>query len=209
MPFYLKDRDISSDIAKIHSVLIVPCRFCPAASLAVREDKPYLEPFRKFFRTPSYESYIRVLKSRLESEGIRTGVFDSKLPHQFVLCMWTSGRRKELARHAVGYDALIVLGCDAAVETARSCTKSNDCRVIPGMEAEGIMNVIPNFQFPFNIRLQVSNVTKVCTPSLNLIADGSRQDKNKFLNEEDTVNRRIPYSRFGRDMAHLTFKEEQ
>jgi hypothetical protein len=69
MPFYLKDRDISSDIAMVHSVLIVPCRFCPAASLAVREGKPYMELFRKFFRTPSYESYIQVLKSRLESEG--------------------------------------------------------------------------------------------------------------------------------------------
>jgi hypothetical protein len=165
MPFYLKDRDISSDIAMVHSVLIVPCRFCPAASLAVREGKPYMELFRKFFRTPSYESYIQVLKSRLESEGIRTGVFDSKLPHQFVVCMWTSGRRKDLARYAVGYNALIVLGCDAAVETARSCIKSNDCRVIPGMEAEGIMNVIPILQFPLNIWLEVSNVTKVYTPS--------------------------------------------
>lgn len=165
MPFYLKDRDISSDIAMVHSVLIVPCRFCPAASLAVRERKPYIELFRKFLRTSSYELYIQALKSRLESEGIRTGVFDSKLPHQFVLCMWTSGRRKDLARHAVGYNALIVLGCDAAVETARSCIKSNDCRVIPGMEAEGIMNVIPILQFPLNIGLEVRNVTKVYTPS--------------------------------------------
>jgi hypothetical protein len=42
MPFYLKDRDISSDIATVHFVLIVPCRFCPAASLAVRERQPYI-----------------------------------------------------------------------------------------------------------------------------------------------------------------------
>ena len=160
MPFYLKDRDISSDIAAVHSVLIVPCRFCPAASLAVRERKPYIELFRKLLRTPSYESYIQVLKARLESEGIRTGVFDSKLPHQFVVCMWTSGRRKDLARHAVGHDALIVLGCEAAVETARSCLQSNDCRVIPGMEVEGIMNVIPTLQFPFNISLEVIGVTR-------------------------------------------------
>ncbi len=165
MPFYLKDRDISSDIAEIHSALILPCRFCPAASLAVREEKPYLEPFRKFLRTPSYESYIQVLKARLEGQGIRTGVFDSKLPHQFVLCMWTSGRRKDLARYSVGYDALIVLGCDAAVETARSCIKPNDCRVIPGMEAEGIMNVIPIVRFPFNIWLEVISVSRVLAAS--------------------------------------------
>ena len=161
MPFYLKDRDISLDIARLHSVLIVPCRFCPAASLAVRERKPYLDPLRNLLRTPAYESYIQAVKSRLESEGIRTGVFDSHFPHQFVLCMWTLGRRKELSRHAVGYEALIVLGCDAAVETARYCIKSNDCLVIPGMEVEGIMNVTPIFQFPFNIRLEVNSVTQV------------------------------------------------
>jgi len=161
MPFYLKDRDISLDIAMLHSVLIVPCRFCPAASLAVRERKPYLELLRNFLRTPAYESYIQAMNSRLESEGIRTGVFDSKFPHQFAVCMWTSGRRNDLARQAVGYNAVIVLGCDAAVETARYCIKSNECLVIPGMEVEGIMNVIPILQFPFNIRLEVKSVTQV------------------------------------------------
>lgn len=161
MPFHLKDRDIASDIAAVHSALIVPCRFCPAASLAVRERKPYLELFRKLLRTPSYESYIQVLKSRLESEGIRTGVFDSKLLHQFVVCMWTSERRKDLARQAAGYDAVIVLGCDAAVETIRSSLQSNDCRVIAGMEVEGIMSVIPSVQFPFNILLEMASMTRV------------------------------------------------
>lgn len=175
MPFYLKDRDISSDIAMVHSVLIVPCRFCPAASLAVRERKPYLELLRKFLRTPSYQSYIQELKSRLETEGIRTGVFDSKLPHQFIVCMWTSARRKDLARQAVGYDALLVLGCDAAVETARYCLKSNDCRVIPGMEVEGIMNVVPSLQFPFKIWLEVSSVTRVLQQ--NAEASPSRSQK--------------------------------
>ncbi len=161
MPFYLKDRDISSNIAAIQSALIVPCRFCPAASLAVRDGKPYIEPFRNFLRTSSYESYIQMLRSSLESEGIRTEVFDSKLPHQFVVCMWTAARRKDLARHAAGYNVLIVLGCDAAVETARSSLNSTDCEVIPGMEVEGIMNVLPSLRFPFNIWLEVTSVTRV------------------------------------------------
>lgn len=163
MPFYLRDRDISSDIATVDSVLIVPCRFCPAATLAVRERKPYIKLFGKLLRTPSYESYIQALKSRLESEGVRTGVFDSKLPHQFVVCMWTSGRRKALARQAARYDAAIVLGCDAAVETVRSCLPAN-YRVIPGMEAEGVMSVIPSLQFPFNVSLEVGSVTRVLQP---------------------------------------------
>ena len=161
MPFYLKDRDASSDTAGAESVLIVPCRFCPAASFAVREGMPYLEPFRAFLRTPAYESHIHALRSRLESEGVRTGVFDSKLPHQFVMCMWTARRREELARRAARYDALVVLGCDAAVETARSSTALSGCRVVPGMEVEGIMNVMPALHSPLSIWLELSNVTRV------------------------------------------------
>src|SRR5512138_362302 len=113
MPFRLRDRDISPELAGVRSALIVPCRFCPAASLAVREGKPYIQLFRHFLRTPSYESYIKALQARIEREGIRTGLFDSKLPHQFVACMWTAARRKALAKRAAGYDAVIVLGCDA------------------------------------------------------------------------------------------------
>ena len=161
MPFYLKARNVSADIAGLESVLIVPCRFCPAASFAVREGKPYIEPFRTFLRTPAYESHIHALKTDLESRGIKTGEFDSKLPHQFVMCMWTSGRRQELARRAAEFDALIVLGCDGAAETARSSTKSNGCRVIRGMEIEGVMNVIPSLHFPLSLRLELSGVTPV------------------------------------------------
>ncbi len=177
MPFYLKDREISSDIAAVRSVLIVPCRFCPAASLAVRERKPYIELPHSFLRTRSYESYILALKSRLEARAIRTRVFDSRLPHQFVVCMWTSRRREDLAKQAVGYDAVIVLGCDAAVETVRSCLQSINCRVIPGMEVEGIMNVIPTLRFPFNISLEVSSVTRVLQQQADTSPSGGQNDK--------------------------------
>lgn len=161
MPFLLKDRDITSEIATVRSALIVPCRFCPAASLAVRERKPYIKLFRRLLRTPSYESHIRVLKSRLEREGIRTAVFESRLLPQFVVCMWTAARRRQLARAAAGYDAAIVLGCDAAVETIRSALQSTGCQVIPAMEVEGIMNVVPTVRLPFNVSLEVSAVTRV------------------------------------------------
>jgi hypothetical protein len=164
MPFLLRDRDIASELATVGSVLIVPCRFCPAASLAVRERKAYIQLFRTGLRTPSYEAHIRVLKSRLEREGIRTAVFESRLPHQFVVCMWTAERRQQLAQAAAGYDAAIVLGCDAAVETIRSALQSTACRVIQAMEVEGIMNVIPTMRFPFTISLAVSGVTRVLRP---------------------------------------------
>ena len=36
MPMYLKDVDVVPEVAKFQSALIVLCRFCPAASLAMR-----------------------------------------------------------------------------------------------------------------------------------------------------------------------------
>ncbi len=161
MPFFLKDRDFVREISGVRSALIVPCRFCPAASLAVREGKPYIELFRTFLRTASYESYIRAVKSHLGDAGVRTEIFESRLPHHFVMCMWASARRKQLAKRASGHDALVVLGCDAAVETARDCVKTTNCRVVPGMEVEGIMNVVPTVQLPFNISLGLTSVTRV------------------------------------------------
>ena len=158
MPFLLKDRDLAGDLAGVNSALIVPCRFCPAASLAVSTKTAYLKLSRGL-RTPPYEAYVGALKSRLELQGIKAGVFDSKLPHHFVMCMWPSGRRKALARRAAGQDVMIVLGCDAAVETARSC--ADGCRVVPGMAVEGVMNVVPRAQFPADVYLEVQSVTRV------------------------------------------------
>ncbi len=163
MPFYLKESDILPQVAGLQSVLIVPCRFCPAASLAVREKKPYIELFRKFLSTAAYDSFIQTQKRRLTDEGIKTAVFDSKLPHHFVACMWTSGRRKKLAKRAAEFEGVLVMGCDAAVETVRNSIRSTDCRVIHGMENEGIMNVLPHVSFPFNISLEVQGITSVIT----------------------------------------------
>ncbi len=161
MPFLLEDRDLTGELADVRSALIVPCRFCPAASLAVRTKNAYLKLSRGL-RTPSYEAHIRDLKSRLEQRGIKTDVFDSKLPQHFVLCMWSSRRREALAKRAAGYDAVIVLGCDAAAETARAGAGSR--RVVPGMAVEGIMNVVPRVRFPFDVYLDVHSVTRVLQP---------------------------------------------
>lgn len=161
MPFYLKESDIVPQVAGLQSVLIVPCGFCPAASMAVREKKPYIELFRKFWRTEAYESFIQALKRRLEEKGIKTVVFDIKLPHHYVACMWTSGRRRELAKRAAEFEGVVVLGCEATVEIVRDSIRSTDCRVIEGMEGEGIMNVVPTVSFPFNISLEVQGITSV------------------------------------------------
>jgi hypothetical protein len=159
MPFYLKESEVISQVAGLRSVLIVPCRFCPAASMAVRERKPYIEPFRRLLRTEAYESSIKALKLRLEDRGIRTAVFESRLLHQFVACMWTSRRRGHLARRAAKYDAVIVMGCDAMVDAVRDSIESTGCRVIQGMEIEGLMNVLPHVSFPLNLSLELNGVT--------------------------------------------------
>jgi hypothetical protein len=161
MPFYLRESDILSQVAGLQSVLVVPCRFCPAASLAVREKRPYLEPFRRLLRTEAYESFIRSLTRRLQDQGIKTAVFDSKLLHQFVACMWTSRRRRRLAKRAAQFDGVLVLGCDAMVETVRDSIASTDCQVIQGMKIEGLMNVLPTVSFPLKLSLGLQSVTPV------------------------------------------------
>jgi hypothetical protein len=163
MPFYLRESDVLAQAAGLQSALIVPCRFCPAASVAVREKKPYIELFRRFLRTEAYESYIKALQRRLQDEGIETAVFDSILPHQFVACMWTSRRRSKLAQRAAAFEGLVVVGCDAMVETVRHSVQSTGCRVIQGMNIEGLMNVLPKVSFPLNISLELQGVTPVGT----------------------------------------------
>ena len=164
MPFYLRESDVSLQLAGLQSVLIVPCRFCPAASLAVRENEPYIELFRRFLRTGAYESFIQTLTHRFEDRGIKTAVFDSRLLHQFVACMWTSRRREEFAKRAAQFDGVVVLGCDAMVETVSSSLESTDCRLIQGMEIEGLMNVLPTLRFPFTLSLELQSVTDVAGP---------------------------------------------
>jgi hypothetical protein len=164
MPFSLQETDVVSEVAKFKSVLIVPCRFCPAASMAVTSDEPYIEFPRRLLKTPSYERLIEKMKSSLEERGIKTGVFRSRLLHQFVLCMWTSRRRKELLERAREYQALVVIGCEAAVETVRDAVKSTGCEVIQGMKTEGIMSIQPKFRLPGTIRLELQGVSPTLFP---------------------------------------------
>ena len=90
---------------------------------------------------------------------IRTGVFKSRLIHQFVLCMWTSGRRKKLLKRAKDYEGIIVLGCEAAVQTVRDSLRSTTCTVVPGLESEGVMSIQPSFHLPCNLSLKLESIT--------------------------------------------------
>ena len=159
MPFYFKDIHEFPELEKFKSVLIVPCRFCPAASMAVRTNRPYFEFLRKLLKTAPYEELIESIKSNLGKKGIKTDVFKSYWPHQFVVCMWTKRRRKKLLKCATKFDALIVLGCAAAVDTIHDAVKSTACMVYQGMRSEGIMSIQPQFHMPCNISLELNDVT--------------------------------------------------
>ena len=151
MPIHFTDRDVVSDIEGIGSVLIVPCIMCPAATVSVREGKPFIQIFKSLFKSPPLERYIKKLQSQLADKEVRTEVFRSRLYHHWFMCMWTTGRREKL-RNCIGqYDAVIVLGCDSATETVREAAKTTGREVIEGMKVSGIMNARLKFQLPGNV----------------------------------------------------------
>ena len=83
MPLHLDDVDVMSDVRGLTSVLIVPCNMCPAITVAVNENRPFMQLFRNPFRSAPFDDHIRKLRSRLEREGVRADVFRSDLYHQF------------------------------------------------------------------------------------------------------------------------------
>jgi hypothetical protein len=159
MPVYLKEAHEIEKLAQFEKVLIIPCRFCPAASLALSNDEPYFNIFRHLLKTAAYERYIITMKAELERRGVKADVFKSRLIHQFVVCMWTSRRRSMLRKRAKKYDALVVLGCEAAVQTIMDSLDALSVQVIQGMRTEGIMSILPRFQWPGRITLQLNSIT--------------------------------------------------
>jgi hypothetical protein len=164
---YLKEVDAIPEVAKFQSALIVVCRFCPAASLAMRKNKPYIELFRRFINTEPYEQLISNMQFRLEQEGLKTNVFKGHLlpmPLNVIICFWTSGQREKLLKQALQYEAIVVMGCEAAYQNVCDILKSTDCKIFLGMESEGIFEAIPKFRLPFNISLELSNVMPALFP---------------------------------------------
>ncbi len=154
MPIHFNDLDVVSEVSGLSSALIVPCYMCPAVTVAVREKKPFIEFFRNLLKSAPFEQYMRALQSRLRANGVNTKVFKSIPSHQWFMCMWTSGKRKKLQKCAEQYDAVVVLGCESATATVRDAVKSNSCKVIEGMEVNGIMNAQLRFHLPGNVSFE-------------------------------------------------------
>lgn len=140
MPIHLNSLDFVPDVAGMSSVLIVPCNMCPAVTVAVDEQRPFMQLLKSLLKSPPWQRHLKLLQSRLKAEGVRADLFRSRLYHQWFVCMWTSGRRRKLAKAAEDYDAVISLGCDTATETVRDAVASSGCKVIEGMEVAGFMN---------------------------------------------------------------------
>jgi hypothetical protein len=151
MPIHLDDLDVVSEVAGSSSALIVPCNMCPAVTVAVREQKPFIQLFKSPLRSAPFARHIGALRSRLSDEGVSTEVFRSDLPHQWFVCMWTSGRREKLRQRASRHEAAIVLGCDTATETVREAVSSTDCKVVEGMTVAGLMNAKMRFHLPCDV----------------------------------------------------------
>ena len=161
MPLHFNDLDVVSEVEGLSSALIVPCNMCPAATVAIREEKPILKFHRSFLKSAPFEQHIRTLQSRLKEKGVNTKVFKSNLYHHWFMCMWTSRRRKKLQKYAKKYEAVIVLGCSSAIETVRDAVELTGCKIIEGMELTGIMNAKLSFSLPSNISFEDCKITSL------------------------------------------------
>jgi hypothetical protein len=73
MPIHFNDLDVVSEVAGLGSALIVPCYMCPAVTVAVREDRPFIQFFRTLLKSAPFEEYMTTLQSTLKDHGVRTG----------------------------------------------------------------------------------------------------------------------------------------
>ena len=160
MPIHFEDRDVASEVAGLRSALIVPCNLCPAVTVAVRKKRPFLRLFGSLARSAPFEEYLQALRAGLSRKGVRSKVFRSRLYHQWFMCMWTSRRRKKLEKVAKDYDAVIVLGCDSAVETVRDVVPA-EVKLIEGMATAGIMNGRLSLRWPGALSFEGCKVVPV------------------------------------------------
>ncbi|UCC95779.1 MAG: hypothetical protein JSW40_03275 [Candidatus Omnitrophota bacterium] len=162
MPIHLTELDVIPEAEGLDSALIVACNMCAGASLAMKENKPFMQVFGSFLKSPPLVRYIKRLQFQLREKGIKTKWFKGGVLQQFFLCLSTSRHRKKIQKYAKKYEAVIVLGCDSAIETVRDSVKGTNCNVIVGMEVGGIMNTKPKFHSPCNISFEGSKIIPIC-----------------------------------------------
>lgn len=153
MPVSLEPLDVEAECEAFNSVLIVSCPVCPPMSLAMRTGTPFIEPLKRGLKTRAFEDHINAIREPLERRGVRTGVYSAYMPCP-TMCLWTKGQRRRFQKRAMDYEAVLVLGCDSATQTARETLKESDCQVIQGMQGIGIANATMRFRFPMTVDVQ-------------------------------------------------------
>lgn len=155
MPLHLEPLDVSTEFEHFHSVLIAACPICPPMSLAMQTGSPFIEFFKRGVKTRAFEDYIKEVRERLECRGIRTGSYTAYLPCP-TMCLWTKGQRRRFLKHAKAYEAVLVMGCDSAMQTAEDTLADTDCQVVQAMKVNGVTNATLKFRFPMTLELQRS-----------------------------------------------------
>jgi hypothetical protein len=170
MPIFLQPKNNASSLYGFKSVLIVTCPVCPAVSLAIQQKKPYMQFLRHFLATGALREEVASLKADLEQRGIRTGSFTSYLPLP-LMCLWSKGQRRRLLKKARGYQAIAILGCDAATVNARDALASVGCEIVQMMQVAGIVTAIPAFEQGLDLKLNTIGKDCVTWPALPAAAD--------------------------------------
>jgi len=57
MPIHFDDLDVVSEVSGLASALIVPCNMCPAVTVALRENKPFMQLNRSFLKSAPFEEH--------------------------------------------------------------------------------------------------------------------------------------------------------
>jgi hypothetical protein len=159
MPIHLEPRDVSADLESFNSVLIVSCPVCAPMSVAMQQNSPFIEFFKRGLKTKAFEDYIQSIREPLEKRGVRTGTYAIHTPTP-MMCIWTKWQRNRLRRRANHYEAVLVLGCDSAAYTAQEVLKNTGCQVIQGMDMIGTTNATLKVGFPLTFTLDMHCVLK-------------------------------------------------
>jgi hypothetical protein len=159
MPVHLEPLDVSADLENFRSVLIVSCPVCPPMCLAMQQNSPFIEFFKRGLKTGAFEDHIQSIRKPLEQRGVRTGAYSIHIPTP-MMCLWTEWQRSRFLKRARDYEAALVLGCDSATHTVQEVLKDTDCQVIQGMQMIGTTNATLKVRFPLTVELEMHCVLK-------------------------------------------------
>jgi hypothetical protein len=99
MPIEFNDLDVVSKVTGLSSALIVPCNMCPAVSVAVRENKPFIQFFKSFLKSaPEREQAFHSILQELPEVGtFRTIHQGSTIPAERGRCKNNGVQKQSLS----------------------------------------------------------------------------------------------------------------